>query len=263
MRSQQSAVKAVPSLREKVSAVEWKTRCELAAAYRVMYYEGVHDLTHNHIVVRLPDEPDSFLIKPFEFAFDEVTASTLQKFDFNGQPRQDGIGVLKGGGIFHIAVLQARPDIGCTIHTHSTANLAVASYKHGLLPINQHGLRFMGNIAYHDYAGLEFEAHVNKKIVADLADKSVLIMRNHGCLITGSSLGVAFLAHHNFERACREQVASLSMGAENIVLIPDDVKDAALKHWGTPNSDHRPADGGKDWHAVLRKAARLFPDFDQ
>lgn len=248
----------VPDIRDKVSEVEWRTRCELAAAYRLLDHEGIHDLTHNHIVARVPNEPDAFLIKPFDFSFDEVTASTLQKFDFQGQPRQDGIGPLRGGGIFHAAVLIARPDIGCTIHTHSTANLAVACQKDGLLMINQHGLRFHGKMAFQDYAGLEFEAVVNAKIVHDLGDKAILIMRNHGVLVTDQTVGAAYVAHHNYERACREQVAALSAGMENIVFIKPEVIDDAVKHWGT--GMFRQGNGGKDWASLLRKAERLFPD---
>ena len=38
----------------KVSPVEWQTRIELAAAYRLMVIHGWDDLIHTHISARIP-----------------------------------------------------------------------------------------------------------------------------------------------------------------------------------------------------------------
>ena len=59
------------------SDAEWRTRVELAAAYRALALAGITDLTYNHLSARVPDQPDQFLIKSEHLFFNEVTASSL------------------------------------------------------------------------------------------------------------------------------------------------------------------------------------------
>ena len=43
----------------------------------------------------------------------------------------------KAGFVIHSAVHGARHDVGCVIHTHSTAGIAISMLKDGLLPLSQ------------------------------------------------------------------------------------------------------------------------------
>lgn len=247
----------VPTLQGSVSAEEWQARIELAYAYRLMDHFGIVDMAHNHLCVRVPGEPDAFLIKPNDAFFDELTASSLEKYDFEGNPRQKGIGRIKGAGPFHAAIFVARPEVNATIHSHSPANMGVASHAHGLLPINQHALHFIGKLNYHDYLGLEADPVLIPHLVKDLGDKNICILRNHGALICGRSLGYAMVAHYKFELACRGQIAALSAG-QNITLISESAQATTIKQFDAIEPIIR--DGGKNWQGFLRKAERLFPD---
>lgn len=249
------------SVRDSISQEEWEVRVELAAAHRIMAHFGIQDLTHNHLTARVPGEAHHFLIKPADFMFDEVTASTLVKYDFDGNPQQDGHGKLRGGGlIIHAGLFAAREDLNAIFHTHTPAIIGVASQKNGLLPINQHGIRFMGNIAYHDFGGFEFDMAMRAPLVEDLGDKNVALLRNHGSLVCGATVGEAFVSHHNLNFACEAQIAAMAGGAE-VVLITDDVK-AYVERQRGDNKD-RLGGGGKDWQSCLRMANRLFPDFQE
>ena len=194
-----------------LSAPERETRIQLAAAYRLMAHFGITDLTHNHLTARVPDEPDCLLIKPGDFMFDEVTASTLEKFDLDGNPRQDGAPKLRGGGlIIHAGLFAVRKDVNVIFHTHTPSIIGVATQKQGLLPMSQHGARFFGKIAYHDFGGYEFEMAMREPLIKSLGDKNVALLRNHGSLVCGGSIGDTFIAHHNLEMACQNQVAAMS-----------------------------------------------------
>ena len=255
------AVSATTSVRDSVSQEEWEVRVELAAAHRLMAHFGIQDLTHNHLTARVPGEPQHFLIKPADFMFDEVTASTLVKFDFDGNPQHEGFANLRGGGlIIHAGLFAARDDLNAIFHTHTPAIIGVASQKNGLLPINQHGIRFIGNIAYHDFGGFEFDMAMRAPLVEDLGDKKVALLRNHGSLVCGASIGEAFVSHHNLNFACEAQIAAMTGGAE-IVLISDDVRTYVDQQRG--NNKDRLDGGGKDWTSCLRLANRLFPDHQE
>jgi ribulose-5-phosphate 4-epimerase/fuculose-1-phosphate aldolase len=100
------------------------------------------DMMANHISVRVPGE-ETFLINPYGMMYEEITASCLIKVDLAGDvlSKPDfgdlNYGVNKAGYVIHSAVHEARPEVGCVIHTHSWASMAVSALDCGLLPITQ------------------------------------------------------------------------------------------------------------------------------
>lgn len=245
------------SVRQSVSEAEWKTRVDLAAAYRLLAHFGVNDLTYNHLSARVPDSPEHLLLKPRTMMFDEVTASTLEKFDFDGNPLQDGPRNIGGGLVIHAGILQARRDINVIFHTHTPANMGVSSQKHGLLMINQHAVALYKKIAYHTFGGFEFNMDQRQPLLDSLGDKRIALLRNHGALVCGHSVPQVFVDHHYLEMACKGQIAALAGGAE-VVLIEESVCELAVKQYGSldPKSV-----GSKDWDACMRLARRLDPTF--
>ncbi|MCZ6495275.1 MAG: class II aldolase/adducin family protein [Alphaproteobacteria bacterium] len=244
---------------EALSAPERETRLQLAAAYRLMAHFGITDLTHNHLTARVPDEPDCFLIKPGDFLFDEVTASSLEKYDFDGNPRQHGAPKLRGGGlIIHAGLFAVRKDVNVIFHTHTPSIIGVATQKQGLLPLSQHGARFHGKIAYHDFGGYEFEMEMRAPLIKSLGDKNVALLRNHGSLVCGASVGDTFVAHHNLEMACQNQLAAMSGGGELVMIAPE-----VLEHIAEQDraNDGRRRNGGKDWTSLMRMVERVAPDY--
>lgn len=246
------------TVRDTVSEAEWQTRIDLAAAYRLMAHFGVNDLTYNHLSARVPGEPGHLLIKAHDVMFDEVTASSLLKYDFDGNPLSDGARQLRGGGlIIHAGILKVRDDLNAVFHTHTPANMGVSAQKHGLLPINQHAMRFYNRIAYHDFKGFEFNLFMQDPLIADLGNKHVALLRNHGALVCSASVPAAFVTHHFLEMACQGQVAALAGGTE--VVLPDH---EACEYAAQQIADAGAAlAGDKDWPACLRLAERLDPEF--
>jgi ribulose-5-phosphate 4-epimerase/fuculose-1-phosphate aldolase len=237
---------------------EWQARLELAAAYRLMAHFGFGELAHTHICARVPGEPDAFLIKPMELFYEEVTASSLIKYDFLGEPRQPGASKLTGGGlIIHGGIFAARPEIDATIHSHACAIIGVSSQRRGLLPINQQAVPFIGKISYLDYTGLETDFAQRAPMMEALAGKDVALLRNHGALLVGRTIGGVWTSHYKLDLACRSQLAALTGGAE-ITLIPDDV----VARTQAQIAD-RPffGDGGLNWKGLLRLADRRFPEY--
>lgn len=129
-----------------ISAAEWDTRCNLAALYRVLHKLGWTDLIFTHMSARVPGEDGHFLINNFGEMFDEVTASSLGKLDFDGNVMDDHDAeqVNNAGFVIHSAVYMARPDVNCVMHLHTPASVAVSVQKEGLLPISQHAMMVMG-----------------------------------------------------------------------------------------------------------------------
>ena len=242
------------------SSAEWRERCHLALAYRMIQRSGFDDLTYNHLSARIPDRPDTFLIKRDDEMFEQVTASSLLSSGFHGDDPASPPGrVSPGGLIIHGGILAARPDVNAVFHTHSPANMAVGSQKWGLLPLTQHAIVLHGRIAYHDFHGFEFEPEMRQLLVRDLGDADVMILRNHGVLITGRTVAEAFFRHHYLEMACRAQVAALSAGSIDDLVWPSE---EICRHGAAQMAARGMVDEkGRDWTALTRLAADVCPDY--
>ncbi len=192
---------------------EWEARQQLAAAYRVFDHLGWSEMIYNHITLKVPGEDNSFLINPFGLHFSEVKASNLVKIDIDGNKLDDSpYPVNRAGFVQHAVFHRNLPDVDCIMHTHTTAGMAVSSLEGGLQPINFYACNFAGQIAYHDFEGVTVRDEEGARLVANLGDKRMLLLRNHGIVAMGRTLPEAFIKHWSLQRACEIQLATLSMG---------------------------------------------------
>ena len=200
------------SLEGKVSAEEWQTRLDLAAAYRLVAHFHWDDLVFTHITAKVPGT-EQFLINPYGLMFDEITASSLVKIDIEGRVLQETpFPINPAGFTIHSAVHGARHDAQCVMHTHTLNGVAVSAQKRGVLPISQQSIFVLSNLAYHDYEGVALRDEEKARLVADLGDKSFLMLRNHGLLTLGSTVASAFQAMYLFEATCAIQIRAQAGG---------------------------------------------------
>ena len=205
----------VPTLKGKVSEEEWAVRVDLAATYRLVHHYGWDDMIFTHISARVPGPEHHFLINPYGLLFDEITASNLVKIDLDGNKVEESpYPVNQAGFTIHSAIHAAREDAQCVIHLHSTDGVAVSAQEHGLLPLDQHAMMLLGDLAYHDYEGIALDLDERERLVHDIKDKNVMLLRNHGTLTAGKNCADAFLRMYYLERACSMQVRALAGGAK-------------------------------------------------
>ncbi|MGP8306037.1 class II aldolase/adducin family protein [Vibrio sp. YIC-376] len=244
------------SIRNQVSEQEWQLRVELAACYRLVAEFGWDDLIFTHISVRIPGAENHFLINPYGMMFDEITASDLIKIDQNGNILQDTPhSVNHAGFIIHSCIHEVRHDVGCIIHTHTRAGVAVSAQKEGILPISQQSTYVLSSLAYHDYEGVAVREDEQPRLQRDLGDANFLILRNHGLLTVGKTVADAFLSMYALETTCQIQLAAQSGGSKLIHIEPKIVSSIteAVKTQGV--------DGSIVWPALLRKLDRIDPRY--
>ncbi len=203
------------------SAAEWEVRQQLAACYRIFDHMGWSESIYNHITVKVPDEDGAFLINPFGLLFSEVTASNLVKIDIDGNTLSGNYPVNKAGFTQHSRFHRDLPHAHAIAHTHTTATMAVCSMEGGLQPVNFYACNFIGRIAYHDFEGITVNDEEGDRLVADIGDKPILMLRNHGPVVIGRTIPEVFLMHWALQRACEIQLATMAAGTA--VRVSDDV----------------------------------------
>ncbi len=237
------------------SEAEWEARINLAACYRLVDHYGMSDMAANHISYRVPGEEGAFLINPYGLLYSQITASSLLKIDTDGNvlynPWKD-YSVNRAGFVIHSALHTARPDAACIIHTHTPDGMAVSTLDCGLLPLTQTAMRF-ATVAYHDYEGVAVDEDERVRLVTDMGDSEVMILRNHGLLAIGGTIAQAFNNIYRLERACVTQIKAMSCRVE-LILPPDSVVEktkAQLVLQPSSNTTVKRPHGELEWPALL------------
>jgi len=208
----QTAARPVQDL--PMTEAERKARVELAACYRIFDMLGWVEMIFNHITVRVPGPEVRFLINPFGLHYSEVTASNLVLIDVDGNPvRETSWPVNRAGFVIHSAIHGAVKDAHCVMHTHTTNGVAVSCLEEGLSPHNFYGAMLHGKVAYHEFEGVTVDPGEKERLVRDLGDKPVMLLRNHGLLAWGPSVPEAFLWLWTVQRACDVQITAARAGA--------------------------------------------------
>ena len=251
-----SAAEEIKNVQDMVSAEEWQLRVDLAATYRLVAMYGWDDMIFTHISVRVPGPEHHFLINPYGMLFEEITASSLVKIDLEGNIVMDSPYFVNPAGFtIHSAIHSAREDAQCVLHLHTDDGMAVASQEEGLMPLSQMAMLVRSHLAYHDYEGVALDLDERERLIADIGDSKVMLLRNHGTLAVGETCGLAFMAIYFLERACTAQVRTLS-GKPNMPSAEAqktvDSQSASL---------FQPGVDALAWPALLRKLDRLDPSF--
>jgi len=248
----------ITSLEGRVSAEEWQTRLDLAAAYRLVALFRWDDLVFTHITARIPGT-EHYLINPYGLMFDEITASSLIKIDIQGKVLQETpFPINPAGFVIHSAVHAARHDIQCVMHTHTLNGVAVSAQKRGVLPISQFSIGVLSSLAYHDYEGIALRDEEKPRLVADLGSKTFLMLRNHGLLTVGPTVAEAFAAMYFFEATCAVQLraqAGGTLAAGELIEVAPEIVQGAMEAVRVATTGRGP--GGLVWPGLLRRLDRV------
>ena len=234
---------------------ERDVRVDLAAAYRLAAARGWDDTVYTHISAAVPGEHGAYLINPFGARFDEITASGLVKVDTTGRV-VDGSNrrVNPSGFAIHGAIHAARPDVGCVVHLHTTAGVALSMLPHGLLATSQWAMRFHGRLGRHRYEGLALGLDEQARLIANLGDHDGLILENHGPLTVGRTVAEAWMLMYLLDRAAQAQLAAMSAAGGSLLTVSDDIAALTVRQWIGDGSER---DGDVEWPALRRALDRV------
>ena len=244
-----SSMHSIP-LSQRISEDEWEVRKNLAACYRLFVHFGWTDLIFTHLSARVPGKDDQYLVNPYGLMFNEIKASNLIKVDFGGNVIEGDYPYNDAGHSIHSAILKARPDVNVVLHSHTRAGIAVSAMKKGILPLSQHANEILGLLCYHDYDVATNNEEECRLLGEDMADKWLMIMRNHGLLSVGRTVAEAFYFLYVLEIACKVQVDVMASGAETVEPQSETIK--RLSEDGMPPLKGPSDAATRSWEALVR-----------
>ena len=226
---------------------EWLNRVNLAACYHLADHFQMTDIIWNHITSKTSKNKETFLINKFGLRYNEITASNLLEIDLEGNVISGEGEINYTGYVIHGAVHKAKKNIHCVMHTHTRAGLAISCLKEGLKPVFQDAAIFHNRVSYHDWQGMSTEVEECKDIAKNLGNNKVMILRNHGLLTCGETIGEAFILMYYLDKACKNQLDTMSTGLDTIVPSDNIMEFAAGQY-----EDPRFRLGKHEWPALLR-----------
>lgn len=241
-----------------VPEAEWRTRRDLAAVYRLMARYRMTDLVDGFVGGRVASEPRAFLVKPYSQFAEEVTASSLLKFDLDGRPLDGRDEEANEASIrMCAAIFRAREDANVVLHAHTKAVMAVAATKGGLLPISQPGFMFHGRLATSAF-GFDATEEYCARLLDDLGSKRTVLMLNHGLMTVGRTAAEAFFLAYQLNNACEVQLAAQMTGRELNLPSPAEAEALARCYEGSEVYQY---DGSREWGGLLRQLDRGDPSY--
>ncbi len=200
-----------------------QARVNLAACFRMAAKLGMHEGICNHFSAMVPGSDSLFLVNPYGWAFNEITASRLLVCDFDGR-------VVAGDGIpeatafyIHARVHLRQPRARVALHTHMPNATALAMLEGPpLVWAGQTALKFHGRlIVDDDYNGLALDTAEGDRIAAAMGDADIVFMRNHGVMVVGPDIATAWDDLYYLERACEVQRMAQATGRRLKEVAPD------------------------------------------
>ena len=196
---------AKETAKETSSGAPWlvQRRAVLDAA-RAMHAEGLVVETSGNVSARVTDGTrDLIAITASSTRYDTMTVGDVVVVDHEGEPII-GDALPSTELLTHAAIYRARPDVGAVMHTHSTYASALAVVGIAIPPLIDEMVIVLGDsVRVADYAYPSTD-ELGESAVAALGERNAVLLKNHGFVGVGRTVGDAL-------KACRlgEQLAKI------------------------------------------------------
>ena len=243
-----------------ISDAEWQSRIDCAAGHHLLELYRLTDMVEGVLGLRVADDRDAYLLKPYRLFFDEVGASDLVKVGFDEEPDAGPGRPLNYASCAQVrGVLAARDDVDCVLHTHVPASTVVASIEGGLQPVIQHALIVLNQIVYVD-CDIGNDEDAVAAIVERMGEKKIAMIRNHGILIAAKNVAETLFLAITLEYACQCQLSAQQSGQRVLGFDPERARLLADEFTGDPNNEFV-FDGTLQWAGWLRKLDRMNSNY--
>jgi L-fuculose-phosphate aldolase len=221
----------------------------VVAAHAALATAGLSDLVWGHASIRDP-EGRGVWMKAAGWAFEEIDSAKVVLVDSTGS-------VLAGQGRRHLEIpihteiMAARSDVGCVVHTHSTAVNAFSSLARDLHPISHDGVPFAYPQIprFTETGALIATPNLGRSLAATLGDANAVLIPNHGSVTVGADAPTAVMLSVLLERACRTELLAVAAGGPQQW---SDEKETQFKRDQAWN--HTQLDAG--WQYLLRRSGQ-------
>ncbi|OUS08365.1 hypothetical protein A9Q96_02610 [Rhodobacterales bacterium 52_120_T64] len=227
----------------KSNIEHWNERIDLAVAFRWTARLDMNEAVSNHFSLAVNEDGTQFLMNPNQAHFSRIRASDMLLLDANDSETMNAPNAPDptAWGL-HASIHRACPHARCLMHVHSIFATVLASLTDSSMPpIDQNTATFFNRMVIdNEFGGLAFEEEGQRCAAAlDDPSKKVLVMGNHGVLVTGDSVADTFNRLYYFERAAETYIRALQTGQKLRILSDEIAEKTAQEVEGYPEQADR------------------------
>ncbi|MYW97213.1 class II aldolase/adducin family protein [Amycolatopsis rubida] len=224
----------LPEHLESAAAERAHRKRQLAVAFRLFARYGFDEGIAGHLTARDPEFPNRFWVNPYAVHFSRIKVSDLLLLDENGKVVEGTRRTNKAAFAIHSTIHEAREDVVAVAHAHTIHGRAWSALNRVLDPIVQESCAFYENhVLFDEYKGLVLERDEGVRIAARLGSKRAAILRHHGLLTVGRSVGEAAWWFITMERACQMQLLAEAAGTPRVMTAEEAA--LAARQFGSAN----------------------------
>ena len=197
-----------------------QARIDLAAAHRLAVMHDYHEGIDNHFTLNVPGRRGRFYLNAWGLHWSEVTASNLIEVTFEGDVAAGEGFPDRSAVCIHAPIHRLVPGAECVLHTHMPYCTALTQLEDMHLEMTgQPALYFQDKIAYdYEYNGFADELSEGERMAGLMDGKPILMLANHGVVVTGKTVAQAYHRLYFLERACQTQMFSMWTGMRRKVV---------------------------------------------
>ena len=180
---------------------------EIALGYRIFAGLRWGDLGDGHITASDPELTDHIWLLKYPYGFERATVDDLVLVNPEGKVvdldgNVDPTAEINGTAYnIHHPIHEARHDIVGVAHTHTQWGTPFCATGRPIVPVTQEACSFHGRWAMFDDDEVQIlNRDGGVRIAEALGDNTVGLVRNHGLISTGPSVGEAIAAFVTLER---------------------------------------------------------------
>jgi ribulose-5-phosphate 4-epimerase/fuculose-1-phosphate aldolase len=227
---------------------------ELVTANRILAREGVVD-SFGHVSIRHPDRPDRYVLSRAR-APECIEVDDLMEFAADGAPIEAAGRRPYAERFIHGAVYDARPDVHAVVHHHSPSVIPFSVTKAPLSPV-MHMCAGIGTrvptwdsrASFGDTNLLVTNVDMATELAAALGNRSVILMRGHGCVVAGKS--VREVVFNSIYLQLNADLQMKASGLGDITFLSDGEIAAVLRTRGSFTFE-------RAWEFWCRRAGRRY-----
>ncbi len=185
---------------DEIEAERLKRKREVALGYRIFASLRWGDLGDGHITARDPEFPDHMWLLRYPLGFEKATVDDLVLVGPDGSTA-DGREINMTAYNIHHPIHEARADVIGVAHTHTPWGTPFSATGRPVKAITQEACTFFERWAFFDDPEVQIlNRNGGERIAEAMGNAQVGILRSHGLISTGASVGETIAAFVTFER---------------------------------------------------------------
>ena len=203
----------------------------LVVVHKLAVHHNLIEGVWNHISFESTENKNHIIFTPGHTHWDLVSIKNLAKLDQKGDLISGEKKPISAAWMIHKPIHAINPNYKCLIHLHSPYITSMSINNHFETRLTQHSSIFHNDVNYFDeYIENVDESDLGELMAESMKECRVLFLKNHGALISGSTIAEAYMSTYMLERACMFQLISSNF-AKKFSLIPEKIVNKMKKNF--------------------------------